>query len=326
MNEVKAKPTQVPIYVIAGKETSLVNARCEELLAELLEPEQRSMALFVAESDKVSVAQVLDELRTLPFLSDKRVVLLKDADNFVSNNREVLEAYFDKPCDSSVLVMTLGSFPSNTRLAKKLKFVGELIVPEQPKPWQLPPRLHQYATEAHGKKLMPEAAELLIVLTGDQLPRLYSEIDKLALFAADKKNISVGDVESLIGQGRVFGIFNVIDAVIQGDAAAALQRLRLAFAEDRSAEYTFVGAFAYHLRRMFSARALLDKGVKPPQIAGKLRIWHGKDAFFAQLNRASLRKLGALIEELARTDFAIKTGLAGPRTAAEQLVLKLASS
>ena len=43
-------------------------------------------------------------------------------------------------------------------------------------------------------------------------------------------------------QGRVFGIFNVIDAVIQGDAAAALQRLRLAFAEDRSAEYTALAA------------------------------------------------------------------------------------
>ena len=72
------------VYVIAGKEESLVNARCRELLDELLEPSQRTTGLFDAEAASVLISEVLDELRTTPFLTDKRVVLVKGADKFIS--------------------------------------------------------------------------------------------------------------------------------------------------------------------------------------------------------------------------------------------------
>ncbi len=79
------------IYVIAGKDESLVGAQCRQLLDELLEPSQRATGLFDAEAGSVSPSEVLDDLRTLPFLTDKRVVLVRDADDFVSRNRPLLE-------------------------------------------------------------------------------------------------------------------------------------------------------------------------------------------------------------------------------------------
>ncbi len=48
------------IYVIAGKEESLVNAHCRELLDKLLEPSQRTTGLFDAEAASVSASEVLD--------------------------------------------------------------------------------------------------------------------------------------------------------------------------------------------------------------------------------------------------------------------------
>ena len=59
------------IYVIAGKEESLVNAHCRELLDKLLEPSQRTTGLFDADAASVQASEVLDELRTSPFLTDK---------------------------------------------------------------------------------------------------------------------------------------------------------------------------------------------------------------------------------------------------------------
>jgi DNA polymerase-3 subunit delta len=311
------------IYVIASKEACLVNAECEKLLDHLLEPKQRVTGLFSADAANVSVSFVLDELRTAPFLTDKRVVLVKNADDFLSNNRPLLEKYFDNPCPTGILILTVSSWPSQTKLAKKLSKVGKLISIAKPRPGQLPRRLVDYARHAHGKKLTEEAAALLVELAGDELTGLYSEIDKLSIFASDEKTITVGHVESLTGHNRIFGAFAVIDAVIAGKTAQAIARLRNMFAQDKAAQYTIVGAFAFHFRRMFNAKVLLGKGVWSGEVAKRLRIWGNKDSFFAQLRRMSLKQIGSILQQLAEIDFKIKTGQTKAEVAIEQLVLNL---
>ena len=323
VREVKSKKKDYLIYVIAAKEDSLLNAECQKLLDQLLEPQQRVTGLFNADPAQVSASQILDELRTAPFLTEKRVVLIKNADKFTSENRHLLEKYFDKPCPTGILVLTVSSWPSKTKLAKKLPVIGKLIRVTQPKPWQLPPRLTQYASDAHDKKLTTDAAELLIELAGDNLPRLYSEIDKLALFAHTEKAITARHVELLIGHNRFYNCFAVIDACLAGNTAKAVDRLRNMFAEDKSAEYTVVGAFAFHFRRMFNAKVLLEKGVRPSDVATRLRIWGNKDSFFLQLRKMSLAQLGAILRRLADMDYAIKTGRTKAEVATEQLVLAL---
>ncbi|MFH1719527.1 MAG: DNA polymerase III subunit delta, partial [Planctomycetota bacterium] len=232
------------IYVVAGKDESLVNSQCQQLLDGLLEPSQRVTGLFDADAGSVQASDVLDELRTSPFLTDKRVVLIKGAEDFVSKNRELLEKYFDGPCPTGRLVLTVNSWDSRTKLAKKLSSVGKLINAAPPKRGELPQKLMEYAKEAYDKKLSPAVANLIIELTGDELTRLYSEVDKLALFANDEKVITPKHAESLLGHNRLFNAFAVIDAVIAGKAGQAVERLRGMFAEDKSTEYTVVGAFA----------------------------------------------------------------------------------
>ena len=312
------------IYVIAGKEDALVGAQCSELLDQLLAPSQRVTGLFDAEAASVTASDVLDELRTAPFLTDKRVVLLRGADDFVSKNRSLLEKYFDNPCPTGRLLLTVRSWDSRTKLAKKLPKVGKLISITAPKRRELPQRLIGYAHDAYNKRLNRDAAELLVELTGDELTRLYSEVDKLALFADSEKVITIKHIESLVGHNRLFNAFSVIDAMIAGDAGVAVERLRGMFADDRSAEYTVVGAFAFHFRRLFNAKALLEKGVRRGEVERKLRIWGNKDGFFAQLRGMTLRQIGTYLQHLGETDYAIKTGRTKARVAMEQFVLQLA--
>ncbi len=318
----KSKTKTELIYVIAGKEESLVSAECDKLLERLIEPQQRMVALFIADPKQISALDVVDELRTLPFLSERRVVVVKGADKFISENRQLLENYFDNPCPTGVLILTVSSWSAGTRLAKKLPKVGKLISVAQPKPWQLPDRLIGYSSDAHNKKLALDAAELLVELTGDELGRLYSEVDKLALFANSEETITPQHVEQLIGHNRIFSAFAVIDACLAGDSAQAVDRLRNMFAEDSSAEYTVVGAFAFHFRRLFNAKVLFEKGVGPAEIATKLRIWGNKEGFFTQLRRMSLRQIGDTLQQLAQIDYAIKTGQTKAQVAIERLVFQ----
>ena len=311
------------IYVIAGKDDSLVSSQCQELLDGLLEPSQRATGFFDAEAASVLPQEVLDELRTAPFLTGKRVVRIKGADDFISNNRLLLEKYFDNPCPTGRLILTVNSWDSRTKLAKKLPKVGKLINITPPTRKELPYRLIEYAKDAYDKKLNQATAILLIELTGDELTRLYSEIDKLALYVGDQKVITQRHVESLTGHNRLFNAFAVIDAIIAGNAGIAIERLRGMFEADKSAEYTVVGAFAYHIRKMFNAKILLDKGVHQNQIEKRLRIWGNTNTFFQHLRQISLKQIGKYLQQLGETDYAIKTGQTQAKVAMEQFVLRL---
>ena len=182
----------------------------------------------------------------------------------------------------------------------------------------------QHAATKHKIKLNRDAAEMLVELIGDELSQLYNEIEKLMLFARGEKVIRADHVESLIGHHRIYGAFDVIDAMTGGNAGQAITRLRNMFEQDKSAEYSVVGAFAFHLRRMFQAKAMLEKRISPADIAKQLRVGYNKDRFFAQFQRMTLAQIASILEELAAVDYATKTGQAQAAVAIEQLVLKLA--
>ncbi len=313
------------IYVIAGKDESLVGVQCQGLVDKLLEPSQRTTGLLDTEAGSLSASDVLDELRTAPFLTDKRVVLVRNADDFVSRNRPLLEKYFDKPCPTGRLILVTRTWDARTKLARKLPNVGKLVKVTQPSRRELPQRLIAYAKDAYDKKLGLPTATLLIELTGDELTRLYSEIDKLALFADAEKIITQRHVESLIGHNRLFNAFAVIDAVLAGDPGVAVDCLRGMFAQDRSTEYKVVGAFAFHFRKMFNAKVLLEKGARRGELIKRLQIWGNQDGFFAQVRQMSLKQIGRNIRQLAETDYEIKTGRAKAPVAMEQLVLRMAA-
>jgi len=310
------------IYVIAGKDEFLANVECEKLLNQLLRPEQRAMGLFSAQPEEVTAAEIFDELRTLPLFSHKQVVLLKSADDFISANRPLLEKYFDNPSNCGTLVLTVHSWPKNKKLARKLSTVGRLITVGNLKGRQLPQYLITYANGKHGKVLSKLTAEVLVELVGDEPGRLCSELDKLAVFVGDEKTITLDHLEATIGHNRLFDAFAIIEAMMAGRTAQALERLRKTLAAQKDASYRLVGAFAFHFRRMFRAASLLERGDSTAEVASNVGVWRQQDVFFEQVRKMGLEKIGAVLEKLAETDHAIKTGQMRAEAAIEKLVLE----
>jgi len=313
------------IYVIQGKDNFLVNKNCQQLTDQLLSEDDKQMGLLAMDSDKTIAAELFDELRTLPFLASKKVVLLKNADKFVTANRELLEKYFDSPSSSGTLIMTVKTWLKTTKLAKKLKSIGQLIAVEEiKKSYQLADFIVNYAGETHKKKLPKDLATMIVELTGDDTGRLTSEIDKLATYINDRDKITAEDISAIVGNNRFFDAFNVINAMANGNAEQSIGRLRRMFASDKSAEYTVVGAFAYHFRQMFNAKCMLEKGLNIAQVAKECRIWQDKDGFFRRLKKLRLEQLGKIMSQLARIDHENKTGRTTIRTEMELLVVKVA--
>ncbi|MBN2209853.1 MAG: DNA polymerase III subunit delta [Sedimentisphaerales bacterium] len=320
----KKEVTIAPVTVIYGKERRLVTDQLEEIIDIALEGADPQLALSRYDGDTVELADVLDDLRTTPFLSPRRVVVVRDAGDFISKYREALEAYVERPSPTGVLILTPDSFPSNTRLAKAVAKSGNVIACEPVKRYELPAFLNRYAQDHYGLTLGRDAANMLIELTGTEVGLLEAEIDKLAAYVngpeGPGKAIRLEDVIALTGQNRQLTVFEVIDAMTAGEAGTALTGLERMLNQDRNAQFTAVGAFAWHVRRLYDARLLLDAGISKAEIPRKVRVWSQPDVFMRQVSHWHIEDIGALLGQLLEIDLAAKTG-GDLRTALELLIV-----
>lgn len=333
-----AKTKEIPaIFVVYGKNRRAVADQVERITDQVLGRSDRQVSLTVFEGDQAVLADVLDALRTLPFLSERRLIIIRDADGFITAYRQNLEAYLDSPSPTGVLLLVPESFPGTTRLAKKTKKIGQVLSCEPVKPRDLPGYLAQYAKQTHCLDLPPRAAALLIELGGDESGMLCSEIDKLAAYlavpeqeqgqvsgrgAGGKRRIELEDVQELVGKNRQYNVFNVIDAMTQGHVGKALTLLEQMLNQDRDAQYKAVGAFAWHFRRLYNGRLMLDQGVPGREIIGQLRIWSQPEAFLRQLKPLRIEAIASCLQSLMHIDLVSKTGSGTVRTGLEKLIIE----
>jgi DNA polymerase-3 subunit delta len=321
--------TICPIYVVYGKDRRRVMDTTETITKKILGDADPQLALSQREGKDLELADVLDELRTLPFLSPCRLIVVKDADPFISTYRQELESYLEAPSSTGILVLLPESFPGNTRLAKKAAQVGQVLSCEPIKPRELPGYLTGYAKDQHNLRLNRDAAELLIELAGDDSGVLSCEIDKLAAYVTGPENrksqITLQEVQAVVGQNRLYNVFNVIDALTEGKTSQALTLLNQMLSQDRDAQFTAVGAFAWHFRRLYQARLLMDKRVGDTEIIRQVRIWSNQNQFIRQVKQYRIEKIGSILKQLMRIDHASKSGGGTVRMGLEKLILEFSS-
>jgi DNA polymerase-3 subunit delta len=313
------------VYVIYGKDRRLALEELQSVSDRVLGEADPQVCLSRYEG-AVEWADVLDDLCTLPFLSERRLVVIKDADAFITAYRENLEKYLESPSETGVLVLMPDSFPKTTRLAKKVAKLGGLVNCEPVKPRDLPNYLVGYAKERHGLQLLRDGVEALVELVGEGANLLTNEIDKLATFLGSgedaKKRIDLEVIHKLTGSNRQFNVFNVIDAMTVGKTSLALSRLDQMLSQNREAQYTVVGAFAWHIRRLYNARLMMNRGLGGQAIIKQLRIWSQGDRFIGQVKGLSLGKIAGILQGLTDLDYAVKTSARSVNDGLEKLIIE----
>ena len=101
-----AEAKEIPvIFVVYGKNHRAVIEHIEKITERVLGESDRQVSLTSFEGDSAVLANVLDELRTLPFLSERRLIIVRDADGFIRTYREDLETYLENPSPTGVNAM-----------------------------------------------------------------------------------------------------------------------------------------------------------------------------------------------------------------------------
>ena len=317
-----AKATFKPVYVLHGTDGYLRDIHRKAVIAAVVG--EADPQLCVARFDSsAELADVLDELRTLPFLAPCRLVVVDGADEFVSAHRAALETYLGNPCGTSALLLNVTSWPANTRLVKLVAKIGQVFACSVPDKGDLGKWLSKAAAQ-RGKKIARDAADLLGQWIGKDLAALDSEIEKLSLYADDRETITAADVSALVTATAGPQAFDLTNAITAGDARAALEVLDGLLAV-RGEEFRTLGLIGWHLRRALQVQQAIHAGAAPQQAVGKIRMpQHQRGAWLAFLQRRPLRALQNDFRRLLRADLAMKSG-STPKAALQELVVALCS-
>ena len=183
-----AQPDKYPppaVCAVFGDERFLRQQAIACLRAAVLGGGDGDFSLSTFEGPDASFRDVHEVLSTVAMFGEgKRLVVVEEADDFVSRCRAPLEEYVARPSRSGVLVLDLDSLPSNTRLYKSIAAGGLLIDGGTPAPARLAKWLAEWARQRHHVQLPQAAAEMLVELVGPELGLLDQELARWRCWSA----------------------------------------------------------------------------------------------------------------------------------------------
>src|SRR6476620_11902269 len=115
-------PAAKPVYALVGPDSFLQLEKLREILSLMPKDVQR----VDADGERAELADVLDELRSFAMFGGAKLVVVRDADEFISRFREQLEDYVANPSPSGTLVLRLNSLPANQRIYKAIAKTGKI--------------------------------------------------------------------------------------------------------------------------------------------------------------------------------------------------------
>lgn len=313
-------------YLIYGREHMLLEEAVGRLRARLAEQGDLDFNYDVFRGDADEPETIVSAAQTLPFMSERRLVVVRDVHLMPADAQRVLADYVANPSPETCLVLVAEKMTKSSVLYKAVEKAGGTIHEyEAPRKSEYPSWIRARLAE-HGKSVTPAAAGRIFEVIGEDLGRLQNEIEKLALYYDDKAQLDTDDVDEVLSATTQASIFELTDSLGNRNARKALQTLEKLVGRNEpvTAIYHMV---VKHMRMLLATKALVERGVtNSGAIARELRLIPFVAGKYREQSRnftdEQLRKIQ---RQLVDIDFRVKSGRAELRIALEQFVVRIAT-
>jgi DNA polymerase-3 subunit delta len=312
------------IVVITGDDNFLIG-EYQRQFREAVEKKADGEIDVLTFDGKAELADVLDELRSVGLMMQTKIVVVTDADEFVTAHREKLERYADDPAAESRLVIRPTKWNAQWRLHKAIEKVGAVaktgdLTEAAAEKW-----LIDRAKTMHKRKLKAEAAALLVERIGATLGRLDGELAKVVASAGDRETIEADDVIAVVGRSSEADAWAIQSALLSGDATKAVGTLNDLIDLAGHHEQFMAYWFADLARKMCKASIMAEGRSSDYEICSSLRIWpkDRQKPFMDAVRRLGRRGTTKLLGMITEMDARAKSGSGDARRNLEQICVLL---
>ncbi|MCR5403459.1 MAG: DNA polymerase III subunit delta [Butyrivibrio sp.] len=208
-----------PCYLIYGEEAYLRLQNRDKLLKGLgITGNSMNFNRYGKDSQP---AQIIDMAETMPFLADKRVILIEDSGFFKSGCPE-LAGYLKNPSETTLFLFVESEVDKRKdiyKAASKLGFEMECTVQDE----EMLKRWLRSKFQAEGKSISPGAQSVLLDRVGTDMSNLSTEIEKLVCYCIDRGEIKEGDIEAVCANYLTSSIFAMTDAISGQEKKKAME-------------------------------------------------------------------------------------------------------
>lgn len=296
-----------PVYFFFGEEPFLVERAGRRVMERAVDPSMKDFNLNVYYGADCKETEILDTAQTLPMFSERRVVVVRQADKLPAATQEGLLTYLANPCAETCLIFLAAKPDLRRKFFAELKKQPGALEFKKLYDNKLGPFISGEAG-VQGKKIDAAGAEMLAFMVGNNLQELVSQVEKAALYIGNRPVIGVEDVKAIVSQSKNFTAFELARFMGEKNLPKSLATLQSMLQNGEEA-VMILGALASHFRRIWRIRELLDQKMSAADIGKQLKIHQ----FFlneqvTQARKYPVAELVALFERMYQGDIAVKTG------------------
>lgn len=313
-------------FIFHGDDPHAQRETMADLQRKLGDPELLSLNTIRLAGSGLAFGELRQACDAMPFLADKRLVIVTDLLGAPLPWQAELLAYLPELPETTRLIL-LESRPLADNhpvlaLAEQSKN-GYVRAFRRPEGSALERWVRQ-RVEATGGRIAPRAAALLATSVGGEMLALENEIEKLVLYKGEG-TIEPADVELLCPYAAEASIFELVDALGGRNGRVAASLLHAKLHEGVDPFYLFAMVIR-QFRLLIQVKELAEEGATSAEMARKLKVHPFVAGKVEQQSRQyTLAQLEQIYRHLLEIDVGVKTGRTEMVTALGLLVAGLAA-
>ncbi len=310
------------VYLLMGAEPYYPDKACEQIIKYALSDNERDFNQTVLFGPDTDAAEVASYARSYPMMSERRLVVLKEAQGM--KTLEQLGTYAAEPTETTVLVILMRGATADKRKAlyKTVSKTGVVMDSPALRDYEIQGWITSYY-KSLGLDIAPDAAVLLAESVGTSLDTIALETGKLRKSLPEgTTKVSVTDIEKNVGVSRQFSIFELNKELSYKHTPEAFKIAAYVGSAPKFAMPMAIAAIYQHFYKIF--RYSLAQRAKPPMSRQEKAGILGINPYFVEEFDVAARnyppdKCRYVISLLEEYDFKSKGGGGGEAEAVELL-------
>lgn len=306
------------VYFIYGDDEYAIQKQINTIVAKI----DASYDEIKLDMDDNNIGDLIEELRTIPFLSEKKVIYVTNISS-IDDKSDYYEDFLNAINtfnDTNLSIFLADSkLKSDSTIYKDLKKYAIC-----------------YAFTNNGTSLDELLVEILkdndfqmandakeeLLARVDNAKALISELDKLLMYKYDDKQITKNDVALLVSKNLDLNVFDLVTAVIEKNKKKAIEIYNDLQVANVSATY-LLGLLLSKFQEIFDVKVLIQGGYSQDLIASIFKVKSGRAYYMIKnANMLNMKLVKQKLEELTKLEYDIKSGRQEQTLGLELFILK----